>query len=323
MASSGRPRHGTTSRGAPDGFAGERGNAINTSVKDIIEADPSRQPLDVGVHPNVVDTAYHKMFALSNSGSGVLLDHTPRHFVDWQLNDDETKTSDAKQRGTAVHAAMFTPEIYKSRYAIGPDVARNRREWKDWASQYEHEPDRILIKESLGRQILSMRDAIMQHSRAGRLIQRATDFEATGIVVEPDSGALCKMRGDIIGPGYLADLKTCRDVSDKGIADAISNYNYHRQVATYWHLAALLGMSIDHFFLIFIETGLTPAVRVVEVDQDDLVAGWDDFRRAAEIYQRCVESNDWPAYDERIVVIRRPEYIRRRERYERDTDEQE
>jgi hypothetical protein len=112
------------------------------------------------------------------------------------------------------------------------------------------------------------------------------------------------MRGDIVGPGYLADLKTCRDVSDKGIADAISNYNYHRQVATYWHLAALLGMSIDHFFLIFIETGLTPAVRVVEVDQDDLVAGWDDYRRAAEIYQQCVESDDWPAYDERVVVIR-------------------
>jgi hypothetical protein len=82
-------------------------------------------------------------------------------------------------------------------------------------------------------------------------------------------------------------------------------------------------MSIDHFFMIFIETGLTPAVRVVEVDQDDLVAGWDDYRRAAEIYQQCVESDDWPAYDERVVVIRRPERIRRREQYERANDEQE
>ena len=100
--------------------------------------------LGPGIHRDILAEDYHAIKAVSATFLKRFLLDTPAHakaMLDGLLDEE----SSAMSKGTALHAALLEPELFKTSFVIGPEVARNTKEWKAFAAQH---PGRDLFKPS-------------------------------------------------------------------------------------------------------------------------------------------------------------------------------
>lgn len=94
-------------------------------------------------------------------------------------------------------------------------------------------PDKIL-KPADYDTVCSMRDSVMRHSIAGKLLE-GVETEVAAIWTDEATGISCKAKIDGL-PGdddCLIDLKSTLDASPLAFSKAIANFSYHRQAAHY------------------------------------------------------------------------------------------
>jgi hypothetical protein len=99
---------------------------------------------------------------------------------------------------------------------------------------------------------------------------------------------------------HMNDHKATADANPENFGRHAFQMNYHRRAAHYLDgYEAVFGKRPDHYWFVNQETKPPYLTSIVELDESALEAGRIENERAARMFVRCLERNDWPGYRHR------------------------
>ena len=271
----------------------------------------------VGTVPTLSMDDYQAADALSNGGLGMMA-RSPAHLFAWTRDAGRPPRPEraGQLEGTLAHCLILEPGEFPFRYAVGPDVSRATKEWKEWAAR---QSGRILLKpdqlETAQRQAASVR----ADPDIAKLLAKG-DPEVSAFWVDPATRVLCKCRPDWVHPVdgvgvILLDIKTYSDAAE--FEAQVARKRYHWQAAWYtdgYSLAA--GVPVLGFVFVAVETEWPHACRAVMLTEESLAVARREIAPLVTRYAACLESNTWPGYPRGIEQIGLPRWYL--ERFEGD-----
>lgn len=262
---------------------------------------------------NLPDVMYHGTPALISKGGLDKVARTPLH---WRYNaapqDEDAPDSDAFLIGKAFHALGLEEHTFRQRYVKLPDFgtmqsSRNRALRDDWIR--DEGQDRIPLKESQWDRVHAMRDALHRHPAARKLMARGTP-EVTATWRDPHTELMCKSRADwLYAEGEIfVDLKSARDASPELWRREAALRRYHVQDTFYSRAFEENGLHISNFVFIVVEKEPPYATGVYQLDDTARLKGEQLYMRELELLRKCMETDNWPAYSDKVVDMRLPAY---------------
>lgn len=163
-------------------------------------------------------------------------------------------------------------------------------------------------------QLHAMRDAVMAHPAASKLMALPGKAEQSVYWNDPKTGVLCRCRPDwwVMDRNIIVDLKTCIDASPEGFAKSIYNWRYHVQDAMYREGCEIATQRMQSFVFLAVEkdacvvNGEAKGVAVYVLDEESRNVGMKEYRQALNEYASCLESENWPGYLHNVQVISIP-----------------
>lgn len=253
------------------------------------------------------NAAYHAdESTLSASGAKVLLGRRP-----------PSPDGEALAFGTLVHTVILEPHKLDTYAVLDPHVIGVKvdgsasdnptatRAWKDAVFAAKRDGLTVISSQTLDH-ARAMAAAVEKHPEAARILAAASDHEVSAYATHP-SGAPVRARFDLIGEGFIADIKTCRDANPDGFDRVIHGLMYHVSAAHYIDVARANGMNVDDFFFICVEKEPTPGgdyrVSVIELDPYAVERGRELMAEACDRWLVLGKRIDLPGYgDGRHVV---------------------
>lgn len=250
---------------------------------------------------------YHRdTTALSASGAKVLLGKRP-----------PAQDSDALAFGRLVHTVIIEPHRLDQYAVLNADVIgvkadgskadnpRNTKAWKDAVFAAQRDGLTVIDGRTLAK-AEALAVAVQNHPEAGRLLAAATEHEVS-MYAEHPTGAPVRGRLDLLGPSFIADVKTCRDADPKKYDRVVDGLMYHVSAANYLDIARANGLDVDEFLFICVETEPTLGgeyrVSVLELHKDAIEKGRDLMADACQRWLANGRVIDLPDYgDGRHVV---------------------
>lgn len=231
----------------------------------------------VGILPDLPNDDYHAEQAhLSSSRLKALL---PEHFK-------TGGSTEALSFGTLFHEVVLEPHLIDG-YAVldaaaiagdNPktgkpyDAPQMTAKFKAAVAEAEQDGKTVVAQADLDR-AFAMRDAVMAHDTARRLLENATKREESAFWID-DQGIAHKARFDGRGPGFVLDLKsTSAKPGERSLRYAVRDYGYHLSADHYLTGARALDLDADHFALIFVTKTEPYYVTVAELGPDLLAEG--------------------------------------------------
>jgi len=256
--------------------------------------------------------AYHAdPDSLSASGAKVLLGKRP-----------PAPDSEALAFGRLVHTVILEPHKLDTYAVLNPAVigvkvdgtpAENptaTRAWKDAVFKAERDGLTVIGPATLAK-AQAMVAAVRNHPEAARLLAAATGHEVSAYADHP-SGARVRARFDLIGPGFIGDIKTCRDADPENFGRIVHGLMYHVSAANYTDIARANGLDVDRFDLICVEKEPTPGgdyrVSVLELHEDAIGRGRELMAEACTRWLALGKRIDLPGYGDGRHVIDIPAY---------------
>ena len=200
---------------------------------------------------------------------------SPAHYLRYKAGKKEP--TPAMEWGTAVHKIILEPATFDNHYHVidegdilGKLTAnsnpRATKVYKDWLKeQQELAGDKKILNRGEYITLERVRDCVLQSPQCKGI------FEGTEKEV-PLEGEIwgVKFRGfaDIIGDGWVADLKTTQSAHPKEFQRDSYNLMYHLQAAVYCQLTGT-----DSFKWVAVEANSMPIVQVYQIDYEYLVMG--------------------------------------------------
>lgn len=243
---------------------------------------------------------YHSLDRLSASGAKKLL-HSPAKYL--ASRQEASKATPAMAFGTMFHALILEPALFARTYTHqGPSMAGIRtKDGKDAKNPAGTEEGKARIAQweadNPGMSIVPVADWDRAHrmrasmERRG-LLEEFTDGMAEASVLWDIDSVPCKSRIDFLRHDGCADLKTCADISDDGIARSALNFGYSTQVAAYMEASAMTGRGRG-FVFVFCETEAPYQCVLKTPDPQFIGHGQREWDRAVELYRACTETGDW------------------------------
>lgn len=266
---------------------------------------------------------YHNDRAsLSSSGARLLLPPgCPAKFR--ERMDSAPKPSRVFDFGTLAHSLVlgkgteFTvldPEIHG--LAKDGSVAASPRSTATWkaAEAEARESGRLPVHVDDYAKATAMAARVPVHPIAGPLFQEAGRAEVSIYADDPVTGVRLRARPDWHFNNnrlVIVDYKTTATAQPDDFSRRAADYGYHMQGAWYIDVAALAGLGDDAAFLLVAQEKEPPyLVTVLEFDAEAIEEGRRRNRKAIDLYARCMETDEWPAYPgtDEIVSISLPHW---------------
>lgn len=114
-------------------------------------------------------------------------------------------------------------------------------------------------------------------------------------------GVLCRTRPDIYQPGLIIDYKTTSRPLD-GFPMQAAKYGYDLQAAMYMAVAKSIGKPCEWMFLVQETTAPYP-VQIFKPTREFLEVGKRKFQEALATWKNCMETNEWPGYDQEVQLL--------------------
>lgn len=248
---------------------------------------------------------YHAGPEVSNSALSVLAAKTPAHYKLYTEGKIKRETK-SLSLGQHLHCMVLEPEVFAANYAIGPDVRKNSKIWKEFEAENQ---GKELLKRSEHDELLETKNALLARCKVSeKLLTAPGKTEVSFFWTDEQTGVDCRARADKLiehdDYAIIVDLKSTRDASPHGFAKAVNNYGYHRQDQFYTQgVSKVLGKPVM-FYFIAIEIGsLIPAV--YELDEDDKMAGAQEVSELLHRIKEYRALNHWPGYSDQIQTISR------------------
>jgi len=187
--------------------------------------------------------------------------------------------------------------------------------WSDvqaeWLANNGH---RQVLDEEQWKHLHGMRDAVMAHPYAAKLLGMPGTTETSFYWIDERTGLLMRCRPDRrTDSGIIIDLKSTEDASPEEFARSIANYRYHVQEPLYVDgtneaiRQAKLDMALSRF-MVFIAVEKKPpyAVGVYKLDIESVDIGRMEYREDMTKLAKAFATDEWPAYGDTVQSISLP-----------------
>ena len=207
----------------------------------------------------------------------------------------------AMRLGSALHARVLEPERFAMVYKQQMNDGRTTkgREERDAAARDGIE----LLDPGDWEAVDAMAISLKTHPRFAALMERAAAIEES-VYWERD-GRACKARRDMVGDGWILEIKTTTELSR--FRWQVSDLAYDVQAAWYRIAGESQGRPAPAFF--FAVVASTAPLESCLLLLDD---PWDEGRRKAialfDLFVKCELAGSWPAHIEALgsVAVRTP-----------------
>lgn len=239
------------------------------------------------------ESAYHSHpDSISKSGLD-LIDRSAAHFR-YAARREPTR---AMAIGSAIHCALLEPERFASDYLALDVKNRTASEWKQATKARGTDETMLTAPES--DHVAGMQESVFANPDAFEALKAASDLrELSVFATDPETGLQVRARADLVATGqFMLDLKKTQDARPEAFCRAIGNYRYFVQAAVYldvWRWAT--GETLPAFRFLAVEEQPPHACAVYTLDDEAVAYGRKQYRRNLNEYARCVEQNEWPAY---------------------------
>lgn len=249
----------------------------------------------------------------ASSGRLKRIAKSPAH----SLFEDSEESSSAQRIGTLVHLSLLEPDKFLKLIPY-PKMDKRTTEGKtEWARLLKEFGESFLIDLETYVSICAMRDAVLNHESANKIIEAATLREAS-IKWAGANGVPRKARLDMYCPSLelVADIKTTTDASRSAFTRQIFSMGYHIQAAHYLDAINHFDKPASNFVFICVEKDpqilnqgkFSHAVAVYRFTAEALTAGKVERDRLLKIYDSCFLSKSWPGYSDKVLDIAIPQW---------------
>lgn len=249
------------------------------------------------------DEQYHARPELSSTGARTLLPEfkgSPAKFI-W--NQSHPRTTRAYDIGHAVHAKVLGTGLQAIAYPeelLASNGAASTKAAKEWAEE-QRAVGLVPMKSVEVNVINRITDAVLM-DRDARKVLEMPHRESSIFSTSPE-GVDVRARFDVYGNGSAGDLKTTADASPRGFNKHVVEYGYFVQEAFYRDAHRYeTGEELDSFKFIAVETSGPYHVAVYELDVIYRDIGRKLAQEARDIYQRCVETGEWPGIEGELLA---------------------
>jgi len=266
-------------------------------------------------YTDVPNEDYHQAPGISKSGLD-LIDRSPAHY----RYAPPRKTTRNMEIGTAIHTALLEPERFASEYMLLRDVTDRRASaYKEAVKVYGSE--RTLTGPEADK-VAGMQEAVYANPHARKLLESDGWRELSGVVKDPETGAICRHRFDLLTVGGIAvDIKKTQDARADAFQRAVYNYRYHVQAAFYadqhfW----ITGEPLKAFAFLAVEEEMPHGCRVYVLDDYAMAIGREAYRANLKRYAACVDAGEWPSYDSKPETLSLPAWALKNHQPEETTE---
>jgi hypothetical protein len=213
------------------------------------------------------------------------------------------KPTQAMVTGWLVDIAVFEPHKFADSFYLTPETYTNDKgEEKEWCGRKskfgtewyaEHEDKPCINSEKLS-EIRAMADAIAAEPKAECLMSGNTQTQVSLFATDKQTGLQKKGRPDVIGEGFLADLKCSCDYTTDWISKQAANMRWHVQAAYYTDLARACGRRADDFYFIVVHNQPPHFVNVRRLEEQAINLGRDIYQKQLVEFKKCVDAGLWP-----------------------------
>jgi hypothetical protein len=233
-------------------------------------------------------TTYRNTEGISASDiKWVLPPRTPAHYYAYKTGQIVREETRALVIGTLCHLAVLEPERLATAFAVRPAGLDFRtKDGKAWRDAQGEKP---ILDETEAAMLDGMSKSVAAHPAAAALLDGAQ--REVSLFKEHRTGLKIKGRLDVLGNGFVADVKTAEAGDAGGFAAAVFKYNYHVQAAMYCQLAG-----VERFSFITVEKVAPFAVAVYDLSAKALQVGLNSLNYALDTIIACEEAGEWPAY---------------------------
>jgi exodeoxyribonuclease VIII len=245
------------------------------------------------MQPGIHKLSWQEYFALDAINNGRLADFRRSPAACRLRLAEPIEPTRAMILGTAVHVALLESERFGETYAPLEFDGRTKEGKAERAANAER--GAIGLSSDDYRAALAMAHSLYTHPRVRRLIEQANEVETSAVWGEPAKARLCKSRRDLVGPGWIADVKTTADL-DRFSPWAVTDLGYYRQAAWYKWGSEVLGSPVDHFFLAVVSNTPPYESALFRVADETMAAGQIETQRLLAAYLRCEEMQTWPRH---------------------------
>jgi hypothetical protein len=253
---------------------------------------------------NMHESDYHDFDAISSSGLGYIK-KSPAHFKCRHLK----KRSPEFALGSAAHAAILEPDVFKRDYVVVDAEDRRTASYK--AAKKEHGEEKLLLKKDADL-IEGMSDAAWLDDRINDFLSMEGESELSFFATEPETGLLIKARFDFLSMSekVCIDLKTTADIFS--FKKSIENYGYYRQQAFYSDIFFwVTGDFLERFLFLAVEKEPPFSAKLFEIDEEYFIAAREEVRELLYVYAECKKKDRWPKLSSEIEKVEMPRWARK------------
>lgn len=268
--------------------------------------------MEPGIYSGLPIDKYHgDPDSISTTGIKNIL-RSPAHFKSF-LDKGGLDEPSFFRTGTALHASILEPGLFRSRYVKGPCLSRSSKDFKLFQSA---NLGKIILKDDEYSDIVGMTKSVNNNSNAGKLLSLSGGVAEESIFwIDATTGVKCRCRPDLrrniwTDPDTgrkiltLVDVKTTEDARPVPFKRSVKKFGYDIQDAFYCDGAAQ-AFEVDEVEFVFVAIEKKPpyGVMVHILDNELVHEGREKYRKALEQYSECRSSGHWPGYREEINII--------------------
>lgn len=214
------------------------------------------------------------------------------HRSPWHARYSEQEQTEAKDKGTLLHALVLEPESVESRFHRFVGEKRTKEAKEEW--ERAEAQGLVVVRADAWDEVEA--EAGRVRAAVAPLLDAATGTERVLLWTDPETGLGCKARADLLLPDGMADLKRfSRSAHPRSFVAACATYGSHFQAAWYMRGARILGLPCSRWRWIAVEAN--GPVTVYEARPEDLLRTERVLLDTLARWCACERDGVWPAYE--------------------------
>lgn len=223
---------------------------------------------------------YHSKDSISASGLKTIFKKSVKHYI-----DRLPFTSKSMELGSAIHTIMLegNEQFYKDYYLLPKLDLRYKADKEQFKQHEKLAKGRKLLREDEMKII----DSVMMNFKSDQLAQESCKGEIELSHYGDFQGVPVRVRPDVKGDGFIADVKTCQDNSPEAFRRDLYKYAYHLQACFY---SDVLGFDPAEFRFIAVETNYPFTIQVYKLKPETIERGRAAYQKAIELWKLYLDT---------------------------------